>query len=116
MARDAQNLLSKNQVALVRYLRNASTVLDALYDNRVATFNGAMATNRAVAAKFRTVIKNVPGTNPAGTEGGFVDTTAKIRPATTPAPDYYTAGDCSYCGIDGLGRAGVSSMLSGGGR
>lgn len=113
LAKDAQSLLANNQAALVRYLHNAATVLDALYDNRVAAFNGAMGTNRRVAAGIRSTISH-----------GFVDTTAKIRPATTPAPGFYGSGDCpDYGGARGdncpggrLGKASVSSMFGGGAR
>jgi len=50
------SFLDANQVSLVRFLNGAGTMLDALYDNRVAAFTGALDTNHALSVKIPALV------------------------------------------------------------
>jgi virulence factor Mce-like protein len=50
------SFLDANQASLVRFLNSAGTLLDALYDNRVAAFTDALDTNHALSVKIPSLI------------------------------------------------------------
>ena len=50
--------LDANQAGIVRFLNSAGTMLDALYDNRVAAFTTALTTNHSVSAALKSVMRH----------------------------------------------------------
>ncbi|MBO9520546.1 MAG: MCE family protein [Nocardioidaceae bacterium] len=104
----ANGLLSANQAALVRFIDNSAVLLDVVYQNRHAGITGAIATNRALAAKLATVVKH-----------GYINSTTSFE---LDVPPYYTAADCPRFGAAratncaGSSRVGMSATFGGGGR
>lgn len=89
---------------LVRFVDNAATLLDVVHANRQAGISGALATNRMLAEKVATVVRN-----------GYIDS---VTTFLMDVPPYYTAADCPRIGVaqgDNCPRA-AASRTGGGGR
>jgi phospholipid/cholesterol/gamma-HCH transport system substrate-binding protein len=102
----ANDLLSANQAALVRFVDNSAVLLDVVYQNRHAGISGAIATNRALAAKLATVVQH-----------GYINSTTSFE---LDVPPYYTRADCPRFGAargdncsGSSSRVGMSATFGG---
>ncbi len=105
LVKDVDQLLSKNERALVKAVRQGAVVTDAVYDGRSGLSSGLLSVI-AVAKKFPTL----------GTGGKLRVKGRLIQPKRDP----YTAADCPRYGrargdnCPGSGRAAVGEMVGGG--
>ncbi len=106
LASQATVFLGTNEQALVRFLNNSGTLLDAVYDNRHVGITEAFATNRLLDQKLASIMNH-----------GFANTVGRMD-IGSPGK-FYTSADCPRFGnarganCAGLARAGVGSMLEG---
>jgi virulence factor Mce-like protein len=105
LVRETDQLLSDNERALVRVLRNGAAVTNAFYSGRSGLRSGLLAV-MAVTDRIRTL-----GTGgPLRVEGRVIQ----------PRYGYYTASDCPRYGrargdnCRGAGRAAVGQLVAGG--
>ena len=90
--------LNSNQAALVRFLNSAGTMLDALYDNRVAALTQSWTTNHNLAVGIGSSIHH-----------GWILT----RDVTAlDTADHYSAGSAPDYRTRSLSRTTMTSMLS----
>ena len=89
--------LDANQAGLVRFLNGAGTMLDALYDNRVAAFTKALDTNHALSVKLPSIVHH-----------GWV--LIKAYPVLSVPPGY--SGRPAASRTAALSRTALSSMVT----
>ena len=104
LVQDANRFLDHNDANLVRVVRQAAVVTDAVYDRRVGLRAGLLA-----LAEISRKIQTVGEGQWARVEGHAID----------PKYHYYTAADCPRYGSDAganchhAGRAGVDKLVAG---
>ncbi|GAB2988393.1 MCE family protein [Nocardioides montaniterrae] len=79
LADTATAFLKKNQSNLVRFIRGSSTLLDALYDNRVVGISRSIGVNLIAGDRLQSTVKY-----------GYVQADGTL---TTKVPPSYTSGD-----------------------
>jgi len=85
LAADAQNFIDTRGDSLVTAIRQASTVVDATYDNRQSGIVGAFAANSLVGTRLPTIVHKRGGIK---LEGGVLGS----------PPAYYSSADCPTYG------------------
>lgn len=114
LARLSGRFLSANEADVIRFLDNAVSLLDVVYDNRHVAVTEALATNRRVAAKLRSAHVDPDGDG----RNGFLPLLIHLDLDPPPA---YSSADCpsyqdgaapgSNCGA--AGRASAAWMFGG---